>query len=423
MALTLTIAPPYGDGTCHLQIRGGAVPGGTVYQSNFTAGVDGWVAGTKDAGVAAAPSLGFAFASLKIGGTTGVPVPFSSPVQYAEKALALTPGTKYLITLVLQGDRQSEAIVLAPTMVSSTVGEYGPGPVVACTLNSQTVQWTITAAAGASSIRILRQGGYAKGAYVVSAKVQVTTADLQPLTMTRTDANGSHPVRLPANAAVDSSGALDVTDSEPALTGEVTYLVRDAAGYTATATTASLPPGTRIYSGPAGVLLTSVGLTTVLPVELLEAYSDSRQYQQLTIDPKAVIGRQDFTAVILDDYGWSNRQGRLTFRLRTETAWDATEAVADLYTRGRVVLLRQTEYDGMDLYHVGKIVSREHVLAQPSGHWIWTMTVDYIEVGFPAGELVGVESWTWAKLPGAYPYWYNVTAAFPSWNALRTGVP
>lgn len=419
LMVSLAFMEPFGEGVAHLAIRFGAVPGATVYQSNFSAGVDGWAGGTYDAGTAAAPTLSASLSELVVG--VGA-VPFNSAAQYVQKVLpVLTAGAKYQVTLKVLTHSASKTITVTPHINSSVAGDYGYGPTVVAAGSVQTVSWTITAQAGTNTFRLERGSGFGTALYVKSLLVQVTTSDLEPLTMTRTDANGTNPVRLPENAAVNSSGALDVTDSEPALFGIVSYTVRDAAGAVASATTADLGEGV-IYDGTAGVLLTSVGLTGVLPVELMESYTDSRNYQQLTVNPKAVIGREDFTAAVSDDYGWTKRQGRLVLRLRGEDAWTEAEAITNLYTIGRAVLLRQTEYAGMDMYHVGKVISRDHVLAKPSGKWVWTITVEYIEIGWPGGALVGVESWTWSEVPSENPYWYTVPDEFDTWAEFASGV-
>lgn len=64
-----------------------------------------------------------------------------------------------------------------------------------------------------------------------SVLVQITGAPTGPVTITRTDANGSHPVRLLAGQA-PIGGILTVTDYEPSMTGSVRYDVRDAVSVT-----------------------------------------------------------------------------------------------------------------------------------------------------------------------------------------------
>jgi len=409
-------------GKVTLAVTGAAHVGTTVYTSNFSAGVDSWAGGTT--GAHNAPSTttqvqGGSYA-LACGLTNSDQFHFAD--QYVGRTVTgLTIGQSYRITAHIQ--------VWAPGVLI-TVGVAGIG---ACTPQGASMYaWTpivydFVATATSHALRITNTtvGGGRELFVRTGLTVQVIAAGLGPLTMQRTDHNGVNLVRLPANAGPDATGAITVTDYEAALTGTVSYVVRDGLGFTAPATVTGV--GSAV---PGGALIGAAGLAALVGVPVLADYDDQRTYQALTVDPKAVIGREDFTAALTGDYGWSKRQGRLTIRAYDRAAssddmWQMCQDIVALYTAGRVVLLRQSTYTaGMDLYHVAKAarVVRADTYAGAPLRQGWAVEVDYVETGWPAGDQVGIQ-WTYADLASAYLAYWNVPAAFPTYAALKTGVP
>lgn len=199
-----------------------------------------------------------------------------------------------------------------------------------------------------------------------------------PVTLTRTDANGTGPVRL-LEGQEPISGALTVRDYEPALAGLVKYTVRDAQGTRTTVTTTMPTPA---------VPSPRLGLP-VLPqynVEVwnLRDYDDNREASHTVhhvvhrADPLVVMGLL------------RPRTGRLTF-LQQDVA--KANAIRGLYNRGEVALLRLWDAKGLDLYHVARSVSVRPEHHAAAGQRRWAVDVDYVEVAKPTSPLLGALGW------------------------------
>lgn len=422
MTLTLS-ATTDGAGTVALAVAGAAHVGATVYASNFTAGVDGWSTGTTGAHTAPSIDTSTKFGTppvLRIGWSQG----FLYLDQYATRTVTgLSIGQAYRVT--------ADAIGLnSGSQCALSVAGIAPAPMVAVGPPGWTpLTFTFTATATSHAIRLQSIGSPTDNAviYLRNVVVAADTAGREPLQLQRTDYNGTHPVRLPPNPEPDTTGALAVIDYEAALVGEITYVVRDGLGVTAAASCSDVGAGLE-----AGGVLGSAGLVNIVAIPVLAEYDDQRTYQQLTVDPKAVIGREDFTAALTGDYGWTKRQGTLTIRARqpnvqlsSQQSWQWCQDIVALYTAGRVVLLRQNTYEaGLDLYHVAKavrVVPVDAYAGTPHRRG-WSVEVDYVETGWPAGDLIGID-WTYADVAVGFLAYWNVAGAFATYADLLTGVP
>lgn len=242
----------------------------------------------------------------------------------------------------------------------------------------------------------------------VSSTVLRVSIDLIPVgyiegrfSLTRTDAAGTRPVRLLEGQAL-TDGALVVEDSEASMKGPVTYTLLTPAGEAITrSTTLEGSEGYRLHPVPFPQLAQTAGLVT--------GYDASRS--SATTEHQ-VIGRPDPVVRLA---GLRSRRGTLTL-------WcDSYESLRDLigvYERTEVVLLRQPDYAGLDLYHAC-IEVREG--PYDDGGKRWRLDVTYAEVGYPTGPLLGAQGWTWTDLVGAYPTWTAVVDAFPTWTAAQIG--
>lgn len=429
MALALD-ATNNADGTVTLNVTGSAHAGAVAYQSNFagsgSGSVDGWSGGTTGALGSPAPDP----QPQNVSGTWCLDdsnlVAFGYSDQYLKHALTTVVASTYRVTITARS-------ITWPTTIRVWVAGMPQGPTTVVPPNTPiTVTYEFVATGTAHELRVNKLGfdeGTAGVGNLLLQDVVVhqISAGYGPLTIQRTDDNGTHLVRLDDGIEPDASGNLTVTDYEPALRGTVSYVVRDGLGATASDTLTDLmPPGTQ--------LLAAVGLSALVDVPLLVEYDDERTYQELTVDPKAVIGREDFTAAVTGDYGWSKRQGTLRILCyehgqTSDAAWQAAKAIAVHYTQGRVMLLRQATYTGLDLYHVGKsvrVVPDVALAPTPdSGEQVrrvWAVEVDYVETGWPSGPMVGV-SWTYADLKAGYLAYWNLPATFATYADLKSGAP
>lgn len=220
------------------------------------------------------------------------------------------------------------------------------------------------------------------------------------VSLTRTDANGVQTVRLLSGQAL-SNGSLVVTDHEAALVGDVTYTFRSGTNALASVTTS--------LAGAATTLAPSVfpqfGITDVF----VTGYDAQRESGTRVHE---VIGRSDPVA----------RIGAMKTRRGTLSVWcedyAGTQSVLDVYARGEVVLLRQPNHAGLDLYHVTTGVRQG---AYDSEFKRWRLDVDFIEVASPLGPLLGTVGWTWDNVAQTFATWDDAQAFFATWNELQIG--
>ena len=197
-------------------------------------------------------------------------------------------------------------------------------------------------------------------------------------------------------------GTLVVEDAEAALLGAITYQLTSATGETTTASTS--------LAGTTGYLLApAIYPQWAVSVPLVTVYEATRTTATIVHE---VIGREDPVM----------RLGAFRLRRGTLTLWcadyAALTAALGVYQRGEVVLLRQGDYPGLDMYHVA-------TEARESGYdeaWRrWRLDVTYVETAFPRGPLLGASTWTWDDQAASFPTWDAVAAFFATWNDTQIG--
>lgn len=216
----------------------------------------------------------------------------------------------------------------------------------------------------------------------------------------RTDASGIRPVRtLPDQLPTASPTVL--TDNEASLTGTVTYTVVDGGAGASAATALDLAeewltvPVTPAWS----MRLDAGGSPGVLE------HSGQRESHSTVL---TVIDRADPLVNL----------GPLGLRTGSFEVWCPTAAAARgweaVYERGEVVQLRQT-IGGLDLYHVA-VRTR---IDPDQGRW--RLTVEYVEVAWPAGDQSGTLGWSVDDVTATYPTVAVLTASYATVNDLTIG--
>lgn len=176
--------------------------------------------------------------------------------------------------------------------------------------------------------------------------------------ITRTDANGTAPVRVP-EGTFPRTAALNLTDWEAALSGPVTYRaggvsVQTQAGTVLPCLVPVLRPSlSRTLQEVTGYTAARASMTTVHQVI-------DRP------DPLIALGRMGL------------RSGSLVIWAETHAAAQAVETLADT---GGVLMFKQSEHPGQDLYFVPLGSSLE---PDRDGDG-WEMTLSYQETSRPDG--------------------------------------
>jgi len=219
--------------------------------------------------------------------------------------------------------------------------------------------------------------------------------------LTRSDANGITPVRLFQGQGI-VGGALIVTDYEPSLTGPLTYTVNTTTAVSVT-TTLALPetwltvPVAPQYSARADLV---TGLTSA---------------RETTTTVHKIINRPDPILTL----------GALRLRSGSLTVWCPSYAVGRtleaVYGRGEIVMLRQSDYAGLDMFHAatGNVSLALEDTMTPTRRWL--LSVDYTEVKRPSGALTGAIGWTYAASTARNATYRASAIEFPTYGDLLIG--
>jgi hypothetical protein len=224
------------------------------------------------------------------------------------------------------------------------------------------------------------------------------TTDNPLVSLTRSDRNGSRPVRLLA-AALPASGSLTFRDYEPALSGRVTYTAATAYG-TAEATTT----------------LTGQAPRFILPeLPMVSAAADTVYDYAATRRSLATVHEVIGSAVpIVVQAKMGTRRGTLSIVCEDHAGM---MALLDVFGHGKTVMFRQPEHDGMDMY----LHAVEAGTVPNAG--AWELTVSYVELAFPAGPVMDAGSWTFADLTATGDTFADVAAGYDSFAALLLNEP
>lgn len=238
-----------------------------------------------------------------------------------------------------------------------------------------------------------------------SVAVAVTGAPDGPVAVTRTDVNGTVPVRTRIGQG-PIAGAVTLIDYEVALAGPVAYDVVDAAQVTttATATLSGLVPSTpRIAAVQLPQLVTMPALIT--------GYEARRATTTTVHEP---IGRADPILVLGPA---QTRRGTLTlWHADLSSARVAVGVLASPY----LFILRQVDQAGLDMY-LGVLDARVTPSERTAQGWRWRVDVDYVEIRPPALPLLGAAGWTFDALAATYATFGALRATFPDFAAVVVG--
>lgn len=233
------------------------------------------------------------------------------------------------------------------------------------------------------------------------SRIPALDYDLAQFTLTRSDANGVRTVRLLDGQEI-IDGTLVVDDAEASMVGAIAYQLTTASGAVSQVTTSL--EGAKGYR-----LAPAVFPQWATTLDTITGYDASRPSSTVVHE---LLGRTD--PVI--------RLGPLRLRRGTMTAWcsdyGAITDALDVYRRGEIVLLRQPDYPGFDMYHV-VTEAREAPYDEEGRRWRIDLT--YFEVKWPSGPLLGSATWTWDDLAALCPTWDDALRLFATWNDVQIG--
>lgn len=236
---------------------------------------------------------------------------------------------------------------------------------------------------------------------LAAVRIEVAAAPSGALTITRTDTNGVGTVRL-LPGQEPSAGSLVVIDYEAALTGTLTYEVLDSAATLVTATT---------ELGVAFPWITGAAMPQyrqqVTAVTEYREQSATRGIVHQIIDGPDVV-----------------TPTRLGLRTGSLTAWcpsyaDATH-LREVAREGEVVMFRQPDHPGMDMYAVFESVDVAP-RTDPTATVRWTVGFAFREQSAPDSPLMGAAGWTCQDVEDTYATCADVLTTYLTCRDLEVG--
>ena len=148
--------------------------------------------------------------------------------------------------------------------------------------------------------------------------------------------------------------------------------------------------------------------------EQVETITDYSAGRETFSTAHQIIGRPD---PIVNFGKLGTRKG--TLDIFTASLEDAAR-VTRVFDRGEAVLLKQT-VPGMDMYLAATSLDLAPYSVQGEADTRWKLSVGYLEILRPAGNLAGALGWTFDALALAYPSFDAQLAAFASFDDLTLG--
>lgn len=224
--------------------------------------------------------------------------------------------------------------------------------------------------------------------------------------LVRADGNGTADVRVrQGGLAAPAAGSNMIhTDYEPAQ-GGVIYTATDTAGASAQVSVQ--------FNLPSPWLLVPVLPNYSSQLQTVTAYSAKGQSRSTVHQPP---GRPD-PVVVLRSFG--SKQGTLGLWAGTH---QAAQALYNTITRGEVLMLRQPEHLGQDMYFTAMDADIE-VLAIAGSGTVWGVRLTYVQVGRPSDPLGAALGWTFASVSAAAGSFAELRTKYPTFEALRLNEP
>lgn len=235
---------------------------------------------------------------------------------------------------------------------------------------------------------------------VAAVLIEITGAPAGALTILRVDDNGTGTVRL-QDGQLPAGGSLTIFDYEAALNGLVSYSVTDSAS-----------------------VVTNGNVTTAVPTPFLVAPILPHYRQSLTavIDYEANQDTSTTVHWVIDRKDPLVTAGPLRFRTGTLEMYcedyAKAEAVRQVASNGEVLLFRNPDYLGMDMYLIPQRVSTRPKIMETVPRR-WAITIDYVEVKIPSGPVLS-GTWNFNEI-AAIGNFNAILALFPTFNDLVAG--
>ena len=146
-------------------------------------------------------------------------------------------------------------------------------------------------------------------------------------------------------------------------------------------------------------------------VETITQFGASREASTTVHRP---LGRAD-SLVVMGKLG--DRTGSLEVFCDT---YAQARKLERIFERGEIVQLRQ-RVAGMDMYFTATSIPVSPYSAQGEDSTRWSMTINYVEVRRPIGNLAGALGWTFDELAASAVSFDVITQGYETFDALTLG--
>jgi len=249
--------------------------------------------------------------------------------------------------------------------------------------------------------------------------VESGAGDTRTQRITRTDANGTRAVRVPAGTFPLAAGTHTIDDHEASLRtgGTITYRAFTVAGDADDVLTSDPWTGTE-QAHLTVPLVPSLGLLLADGPDDPDAVPVTRyggtRLSSTTLHP--IIGRTDPVAVLGPS---ALPVGALEF---ATPDLERAGQLVDLLARGWTYMLRQSDQPGLDLYFVVTGTALEHGEDdRADGARLWLLRVDYARVAAPPDDSATTAGWTYGELAAAAGTYAELPARWDTYLDLAVG--
>jgi hypothetical protein len=220
----------------------------------------------------------------------------------------------------------------------------------------------------------------------------------------RADANGTTDVRTLPGVLPWTYAAADliIDDYEPAQ-GAVTY--------TALVTSSPAPTVSASLSFDLGAPWLFVPLQPAYSAKLktITNYSASRESRSSVHN---LINRPDPVVI---SRNMAMRKGQLEAYAGD---FQGVAQILDACDRGEILMLRQPEHAGMDMYFTAEKTSVSIGQINGAGT-LWLVGIDYVETARPLGSIAGALGWTFAGLAASAPDFATMPRRYATFEDMR----
>lgn len=230
-------------------------------------------------------------------------------------------------------------------------------------------------------------------------------ADFMIDSITRSDANGAAQVRTREDLYPLPAAERAVIDDFEAAEGAVTYIISGPyppGGLTGRGTLTL--SGHMKLSGP--WLGVPIMQSEAQPLESVLTYAATVAGRATVHEP---VSRRDPIVILRK---MSTRRGSMEV---WGGRYEATDSILSALTRGEVMMLRQAEHAGQDMYFIAEQAS-VNTISEDMLETQFSISIEYVEVSRPLGFIASVPGWDFSQLAASAPDFLTLATRYANFQ-------